>query len=85
MFGRSRRLVPAHHLNLIKIQRLPKPNWFVGAAEQSVVPRDPALVADIDRLKTELRQRRRPSHAAAAPDQGAEPRPADLAPTPHRV
>jgi hypothetical protein len=56
MLGRSRRLIPVHHFRLIQRQRLPRPNWFVGAAEQPSIPRDPALVADIDRVKSALRK-----------------------------
>lgn len=55
---RYRQHVPPHHRKLIGTHRLPKPNWFVGAAEQPSVPRDPALVTEIEDVKRRLRDYR---------------------------
>lgn len=55
---RYRRYVPPHHRRLIGTHRLPKPNWFVGAAEQPSVPRDPELVNEIEDVKRRLRNYR---------------------------
>jgi len=55
---RYRRLVPPAQRQLIADHRLPLPNWFVGAAEQPLVPRDPALVEEIEAVKARIRRRR---------------------------
>lgn len=64
---RYRRSVPRHHRRLIAVHRLPKPNWFVGSAEQASVPRDPALVREIENAKQRLRDYRVREAAGAAP------------------
>ena len=55
MSGRYERLVPKHYRLLIKRHRLPRPNWFVGAAERAPVVRDEELQAEIDKVKTRVR------------------------------
>jgi hypothetical protein len=65
VFGRFRRLVPEAHRDLIATHRLPKPNWFVGSAESAHISerelrrlrRDPAIRAEIDRVKAAIDRR----------------------------
>jgi hypothetical protein len=57
MFGRYRRLVPRRHRELIREHGLPKPNWFVGSAEQPFYY-DDDLRAEIERVKREIVARR---------------------------
>ena len=54
IFFRYRRRVPQHHRDLIAASGAPKPNWYVGAAEQASVPRDPELVREVEALKANL-------------------------------
>lgn len=50
MFGRK---LPAAHCLLLGRMRLPRPNWYVGGAGHA--PMDPALRAEVERVKAELR------------------------------
>ncbi len=68
MFARYKRLVPRPQRELIAAQRLPKPNWFVGAAEQPLNPRDPALMQQIKAVKRRIRDRGNPPAPVASPD-----------------
>ena len=67
MFGRYMRLVPAGHRGLIKRHGVRRPNWFVGAAEQPSVPRDPSLRTDIDAVKAELHGHAEPKRVDDVP------------------
>ena len=72
--SRYNRLVPAVHREMIRRHHHPKPNWFVGAAEQPAVPMDPELRREIDELKSELRgdaTKHASSERAAAEDERA--------------
>lgn len=60
MFSRYKKQVPAHHQQLIREHGIVKPNWYVGAAEQPAVPRDPEIVAEVRRVKEELHKYARP-------------------------
>jgi hypothetical protein len=57
MLSRYKRLVPRSHRTLIYHQGLPRPDWFVGAAEQPLDPRDPALQAQIADVERRIEQR----------------------------
>ena len=54
MFGRYNKVVPPHQKDLIARYRLPRPNWYVGAAEQPASPVDPQLRREIDQIKSDL-------------------------------
>lgn len=56
--SRYRRLVPHAQRRLVVDNLLARLNWFVGAAEQPLTPRDPVLTAEIDRVKARIRKRR---------------------------
>ena len=66
MFGRYKRLVPHTQRRLIADQRLPHPNWFVGAAEQPFLARDPELLAEVDAVEARIAARNGADHDAAA-------------------
>jgi hypothetical protein len=68
MLGRYSALVPRHHRRLIRLHRLARPNWYVGAAEHPTLPRDPALVEEVERLKKRLRDHPGGAVAVVAPE-----------------
>lgn len=87
MFARYKRLVPRPQRELIAQQRLPKPNWFIGAAEQPLNPRDPALMQQIKEVKQRIRDRRNPNGQPGSSEVVADSRPGAHAPggIEHRV
>jgi hypothetical protein len=54
MFGRYNKVVPPHQKSLIRRHGLPRPNWYVGAAEQPSSLIDPQLRQEIDQIKNDL-------------------------------
>jgi hypothetical protein len=54
MFGRYSKVVPPHQKDLIRAHGFPRPNWYVGAAEQPTAPVDPQLRKEIDQIKSDL-------------------------------
>ena len=73
MLSRYKRLVPRSHRVLIFHQGLPRPDWFIGAAEQPLDPRDPALQAQIAEVEARIdarvddRSRRTGQQSARSP------------------
>lgn len=54
MFRRYSKVVPPHQKDLIRAHGFPRPNWYVGAAEQPTAPVDPQLRKEIDQIKSDL-------------------------------
>jgi hypothetical protein len=77
MFSRYKRLVPRAHRDLIASQGLAKPNWFVGAAEQPLDPRDSALEQQIAAVEKRIDERHRREKAGGQSAVTPTPAPVD--------
>lgn len=74
MSGRYKRHVPFHHQTTLSTHHVGRLNWFIGAAEQPAVPRDPQL-DEVTRVREELEKfaKPRPANPIAPPsDKDAE-------------
>lgn len=54
MFFRYRRLVPKEHRDLVRRQRLSRPNWYVGSAEGRAFRADVRITPDMQRQIDEI-------------------------------
>lgn len=68
MFSRYNKVVPPHQKDLIRQHGLPRPNWYVGAAEQSSSPVDPQLRQEIDQIKNDLSGQQAPGQSSGSDD-----------------
>jgi hypothetical protein len=84
MFSRYKRLVPPAQREVIVSRGLPRPDWFVGAAEQPLDPRDPGLAKLLRDVDERLDSAAGGQGAAAQPGPAAAPAPTPAASTSRR-
>jgi hypothetical protein len=75
MFSRFKRHVPRDQREVITSRGLPRPDWFVGAAEQPLDPKDPAIEKLIRAVDERLDRAAGGQGAAARPALNPSPQP----------